>query len=39
MRITADGCCVLFLSFADNLVLGIEGGLSVADLHALVGEG
>ena len=37
-RITADGRYVVFLSFADNLVPGVEGGLFVADLHVLVGE-
>jgi Tol biopolymer transport system component len=37
-RITADGRYVGFLSFADNLVPGVEGGLFVADLHVLVGE-
>jgi Tol biopolymer transport system component len=37
-RITADGRYVVFLSFADNLVPGIEGGLFIADLHVLVGE-
>jgi hypothetical protein len=28
----------VFLSFASNLVPGVEGGLFVADLHVLVEE-